>query len=194
MQVKQELRDFQERTNLTAKVKDLLSSLKANELDIESVLKIKSNRTLPDIINDPEIIGTLQKSSLQFSEINDTRDLSTFSHYPLRFVTVDSVGNTEIEQPIYLILQIFQGGKWSELHLFYLNKGIEGFLEKLSSKTIVFKKTDTGKKWIYYSSDSGNDWQLQNIENETSSFKKNLSADDIERIKKHPMLEFDVVD
>ena len=190
-----DLKEFQTRTNLISKIKDVLLSLEANVLNINSVLKIDPKRSLNDVVNDPEIILSLRKSDLQFSDLVNTKDISTFSQYPLKYVTVKPLGSTDLDPPIYLIIQIYQPGKgWTNLQLYYLNNGIDGFLEQLSSKTIIFHKKDTGKKWIYYSSNSGKNWQLQNIENETTSFTKILSDDDIEKIKKHPLVEFEILD
>lgn len=54
------------------------------------------------------------------------------------------------------------------------------FYNKLTSKTIQFDKDD--KKYIYSTSNGGNDWMLGVGLKEDDVFKKSLSNDDIKAI------------
>ena len=59
---------------------------------------------------------------------------------------------------------------------------IKKFYDKLSSKTIEIFDKNSGKNYIYSTSNSGNDWELKNLNDEDGEFKRFLHNDELKKL------------
>jgi hypothetical protein len=81
--------------------------------------------------------------------------------------------------------------KWEDVRLYKVNDDINKFYNKLTSKTVEFVINDIN--FIYKTSNSGNNWELQNTDNETSDFKRILTKDEIKLLAKKNNLKITII-
>lgn len=195
---KQELKDFQEELDIETTIRDLLETIKAQEVDIDGnglFRFLNTNKTIDELLNDSQFINELSDLRMKPSEITNTEDLSTFSKIPLKYIWLYSDDSSELENfPIYMIIQYEDisdesDNKWSDIRMFYVNKEIDSFYEALSKVTLDIKEVGGDKKWTYTTSNSGENWELENKEMVTNTFKINLEWEDIIMLSNHRSVE-----
>lgn len=80
---------------------------------------------------------------------------------------------------------------WESIKMYKVNDNIRNFYDKLSSRTIEITKG--GKNYIYRTSNAGNDWSLQNIQNRDNIYKDIMSNDEIRATLKDGQSKIKVV-
>lgn len=156
---------------------NLLKSIKAEEENIFTMfnfLKDMGKLTIEDIVNNPKFNDTLSKLSLRKSEVQQTKDYETFLRRNLKFVPIFDIESNDLMNPKYILIES------DEVKLYRVNDNIKKFYDKLSSKTIELSKGD--KNYIYTTSNSGNNWDLQNLENSDNDFSESLTNEDIQKL------------
>jgi len=187
---KKELKNFQEELDIDITIKDLVDSIDGIELEIESVFSfLKNNEKLENLIDNSTFKTELEERDLKPSELFNSEDFNTFTKLPIKWIWRYEKDASDMEIPIYIIIQYFKNNEWSLLKMFYVQQEIDNFLEELSEITLEIRQKNGDKKWIYTTSNSGEDWILQNIENVTSTFTKNLDWDKIIMLSKHSKVE-----
>jgi len=187
---KKELKNFQEELDIDITIKDLVDSIDGIELEIESVFSfLKNNEKLENLIDNSTFKTELEERDLKPSELFNSEDFNTFTKLPIKWIWIYEKDASDMEIPIYIIIQYFKNNEWSLLKMFYVQQEIDNFLEELSEITLEIRQKNGDKKWIYTTSNSGEDWILQNIENVTSTFTKNLDWDKIIMLSKHSKVE-----
>jgi|TARA_B110000483_G_C18148421_1_gene524429 hypothetical protein len=158
--------------------KDLISSISGEELDLFETLKlVKEDFTKKDLdylSENVEFINSLSSLGLKKSTVQDTDDIETFLNISLKFMFIYNIESNELENPIYLILEMWDEDKmeWTNVKLFKVNGDVKRFYDILSSKTIELFHNDSN--YIYKTSNT-NDWELQNLLDETTMFKRFLN-------------------
>ena len=159
---------------------NLLQSIQAKEEDIFTMfnyLKDGGDVGIDDMVNNPKFNETLSKLGLRKSDIQQTKDYETFLRGNLKFVPIFKIEANDLMNPIYLLIE---SSKWSGVKLYRVNDNIKKFYDKLSSKTIEFIRGSDS--YIYTTSNSGNNWDLQNIDNIDQDFRNHLTNDDIQNL------------
>jgi hypothetical protein len=178
----------------------LLDSIKAEEVDIFSIFKLdkkdyNEHIDIENLSNDPKFIKTLLVANLKkMGDIQNTEDFETFLKKSCKFLLIYDKDANDLQNPLYLLLETFneEKNKWNSVKLYKVNDDMKKFYDKLSSKTVeLIDKND--KNYIYKTSNSGNNWELQNINNETPIFKKSLSTQDLKQISKKQAAKLNII-
>ena len=158
--------------------KDLISSISGEELDLFETLKLIKedffDKNLDYLSENVEFINSLSSLGLKKSTVQDTDDIETFLNISLKFMFIYNIESNELENPVYLILEMWDEDKmeWTNVKLFKVNGDVKRFYDVLSSKTIELFYDDNN--YIYKTSNT-NDWELQNLLDETKMFKRFLN-------------------
>ena len=168
----------------------LLKSIEAEEIDLYTTFHIsKDDMEITDIetLYDNDIFNSqLEKRGYKKNELESTEETETFIEetVQIKFFSIYEKDQSEIEQPKYIIYQNknIKESKWEDIKSYSVNGDMQKFYSKLTDKTVEINKGD--KTYIYNTSNSGNDWQLQkNSDNQdTKTFKDMMSNDDIKAI------------
>ena len=164
----------------------LLSSINAEELDIYNTFnlpidKYKDSMNIDFLSNNVEFINSLSSIALKKSNILNSSDYECFLNKPCRFMLVYAVESNELENPLYILFQTWNGtlNKWEETKLYKVNDDIKKFYDKLTSKVIEI--TDGDQSYIYQTS-NGNEWTLQNSEKQNDIYLKVFRKDDLQKL------------
>lgn len=174
--------------SLTIFEDSLLSSIKAEKEDIVNIFdNIKNYKGKVDIDNlseDSNFMEALSKLGLRKSNIQNTSDFETFLGKPLKFMSIFKIQDNDLMNPTYILIQSYNDSRneWDEIRLYKVNDDIKKFYDKLSSKTIEIIDNNTKDSYIYITSNSGNDWELKNLNDETDIFKRYLQNPDLENM------------
>lgn len=159
----------------------LLSAISAEEVDVYEVFKLPIEVKILDLSylkDNKQFINSIIKAGFKISEINNSDDFETFLNKPCKFMFIYNASKHELENPDYLFLQIWNESlkTWSDVKLYKVNDDVRRFYEKLTSKTIEI--IDGDKNYIYETS-NGNEWILQNLEEENDTYKKVFRREEI---------------
>jgi hypothetical protein len=173
----------------------LLSSINAEELDILDTLKIPKElmdiefETLSDNV---EFINSLSSIALKKSAIDNSDDYQTFLNKPCRFMFLYDINSNELENPIYLMFQVWNDSlkKWDELKLYKVNDNAKKFYDKLTSRTIEI--LDGDQNYIYQTS-NGNEWVLQNLDAENDTYKKTFRREELQSLLKDKNVSVNII-
>ena len=100
---------------------------------------------------------------------------------------------SELMNPDFLLIQTWNEtlNKWNDVKLFKVNDDIKKFYDKLSSKTIEIEVNDD--TYIYRTSNSGNNWELQNLNDSTDMFKRFLNRAELQTILKGKEIKLTII-
>jgi hypothetical protein len=174
--------DIMESLNILHDV--LLNSIGAEQVDIYETFSLPKdmNVDIDNLNNSAEFLNSLSSIGLKKSAVQNTDDFETFLNKPCKFMMIYDINSNELEGSEYMLFQTFNETlkKWDNTKLFKMNiKGDnlqQKFFDKLTSKTI--EVLDGDKNFIYTTS-NGNDWQLQNLE-EDENWKKFLRKEELQ--------------
>ncbi len=162
----------------------LLKSINAEQVLIGDVIDFNSeNINDIDVLSkDPEFLKKLDAKGFKKNNIEYSKDCETFLDKTLdiKFFLIFKKEDSELEpKPEYIVFQSRARGsnKWEAIKMYKVNENIRNFYDKLSSKTIEIKRG--GKNYIFKTSNAGNDWNLQNVQNKDAIFKDIMSNDEI---------------
>lgn len=172
----------------------LLSSVMAEEKDIRDQFKflVDRNATIESICKDTEFISDLSKLGYKLGEIENSDDYQTFIDKTIKFCLIREKDANDLNNPSFILIQTWNEttSKWEQVRLYKINDDINKFYNKLSSKTVQFTNGD--KNYIYKTSNSGNNWQLQNNEGD-SEFKSDLTKEEIKLLAKKNGLKITII-
>lgn len=169
----------------------LLKSIKAEEVDIYQTFTInpddfEPHYTINDLYDNDIFNKQLEKNKLKKNELETTEETETFidDTIVVKFFSIYEKDASELEKPEYIIYQSKKRVEknWEDVKCYKVNDDMKHFYNKLTNKSVEIKKN--GKTYIYVTSNSGNDWQLQKHKDdqETDNFKDYMSNDDIKAI------------
>jgi hypothetical protein len=162
----------------------LLDSIGATKVLMGDVLDFNSERfnNIDVMVNDDDFLKKLDSKGFKKNNMEFTRDCETFitNTVDLKFFLIFKKEDSELDPtPEYIVYQTKpkNSHNWEPIQIYKVNGNIRNFYDKLSSKTIEIKRG--GKNYIYRTSNAGNDWSLQNIQNKDAEFKDIMSNDEI---------------
>ncbi len=102
------------------------------------------------------------------------------------------IESNEFENPIYLAIQFWVDSlsKWDDAHLYRVKEDMKKFYDKLTSKTIEIMDGDN--KFIYKTSNGGNDWVMQSGD-ETEDFLKSLRKEELQTIVSDKNIKINII-
>lgn len=173
----------------------LLSSISAEEEDIHKTFDflVKDSESIEAISKDIDFLRSISKFGYKISDVDNTDDYETFIDRTIKFSLIRKKESNDLNNPDYILIQAWNEttSKWEDVRLYKVNDDINKFYNKLTSKTVEFTIGD--KNYIYKTSNSGNNWDLQNSENEDSEFKKNLDKQEIKDLAKRKNLKITII-
>lgn len=185
--------------NISTGIAQLLQSIDAKQVDFYYTLGINKdkfmNKDIEFIYNDSDFNKALYNKKLKKSELTSTLDTENFlkKQYNIKYFLLIDRDIPKIDTPKYIILQYSKKNfGWSDVYMYSVNGNIRNFFEKMTSRTIEIE--DGGKKYVYQTSNSGNNWILQNIEDKTDTFKETLENDELRELLTQNNLELNVIE
>jgi hypothetical protein len=102
------------------------------------------------------------------------------------------INSNELENPVYILMQVYNDTvkKWDEVKIYKINDDIRRFYDKLTSRTIEI--VDGDQNYIYGTS-NGNEWVLQNIDNENDIYKRSFRKEELENLVKDKKITINVI-
>lgn len=169
----------------------LLKSIKAKEVDLYQTFELnpdvlKSRFAIQELYDNQNFNKSLNKKGFKKNELESTEETETFidDTIVVKFFSIFKKDASELDQPEYIIYQSKKRSEkeWNDVKCYKVNDSMKNFYDKLTNKSVEIKKGD--KTYIYITSNSGNDWQLQkSVKNQdTDKFKEYMSNDDIKAI------------
>lgn len=166
---------------------ELLKSINAEQVLMGDIFDFNSQNfdNIDILYKDPKFISILDKKGMKKNNIEYTKDCETFlkDSVNIKFFLIFKKEDSEIDpNPLYIVFQSKNGygNKWDSIKMYKVNGNIKYFYDKLSSKIIELKRGN--KNYIYRTSNAGNDWKLQNIQNRDEFFKDIMSNEEIKKI------------
>ena len=189
-----ELKNFQTDLDLDKNLKEIIESIDGVEVKPEIIfpfLKDDMNKDLLVLDETDDFHSELDDRGLKNSETFNTKDFNTFARFPIKWFWIYEKDAESEELPIYILLQhwVEASNGWSSLKMYYVQKDITEFMSALSEVTLEIRQKEGDKKWTYTTSNSGEDWILNNTEEATETFKKNLDWNRIISLSHHPDIE-----
>jgi hypothetical protein len=183
--------------SLTVWYDALLSAIGAEELNIFDTLKLPQddflNKLDLDILGDNvEFINSLSSISLKKSPLENSDNYQTFLNKPCRFMFLYDINSNELENPIYIMMQVFNEtlNKWEDLKLYKINDDVKKFYDKLTSRTIEI--VDGDQNYIY-TSDNANEWTLQNKDNLNDIYKEVFRKEEMQDLLKDKNVKVNII-
>lgn len=183
--------------SLTVWYDALLSAIGAEELNIFDTLKLPQddflNKLDLDILGDNvEFINSLSSISLKKSPLENSDNYQTFLNKPCRFMFLYDINSNELENPIYIMMQVFNDtlNKWEDLKLYKIGDDIKKFYDKLTSRTIEI--VDGDQNYIY-TSDNANEWTLQNKDNLNDIYKEVFRKEEMQDLLKDKNVKVNII-
>jgi hypothetical protein len=175
----------------------LLSAIGAEEIDLFDTFKLPtddfSQKLDLDFLSDNiEFINSLSSLALKKSTIENSDDYQTFLNKPCRFMFIYNINSNELENPIYLLFQIWNdtSDNWQDVKLYKVNDDAKKFYDKLTSRTIEI--VDGDQNYIYETS-NGNEWVLQNSEKENDVYKKTFRKEELQDLLKDRKVSINII-
>ncbi len=173
----------------------VLKSIGATELDIYDVFSLpmedyKNNMHIDYLANNSDFLGSLSSIGLKKSKVESSKDYSTFLTVPCKFMFIYRIEANELENPEYVLFQVWDDTKWDTCKLYKINNDINNFYNKLSSKVLELEYD--GEKYVYNTS-NGTEWTLQNIEQSNGEFKKYLRIAELEELLHNKKIKLTII-
>jgi hypothetical protein len=187
---KEELKEFQDELDIDTTIRDLVESVDALEVELDSIFPfLNGDEEIDDLYDNSKFIEELEERDLKTSELFNSEDFNTFARLPVKWIWIYEKDSNDMEMPVFVMLQYYDGENWIEPRMFYVQKDVSNFLEELSQITLEIRDKKSDKKWIYLTSNSGEDWILQNTDDATSTFKPNIDWDSVVMLSQHSQVE-----
>lgn len=179
----------------------LLKSVNAEEVNLINSFSLDVNHfteymTLEQLYENIEFNNALKKMKLRKDDkLESTDESETFIEQTIdiKFFLVHGKNESDLEQPKYILFQSRQKGKkWTGIKCYIVRDQIRKFYDKLTNKTIEIEKG--GKKYIFSTSNAGNNWIIQKNIDTDNTFKDNLSNDEIKEILKDKNIKITIID
>ncbi len=172
----------------------LLNSINAEKLDFHDELKLDRSvkLDLDYLVNNNEFVNSLSSLGLKKTDVQNTDDYETLLNKSCKFMPIYKIESNELENPIYLAIQFWVDSlsKWDDAHLYRVKEDMKKFYDKLTSKTIEIMDGDN--KFIYKTSNGGNDWVMQSGD-ETEDFLKSLRKEELQTIVSDKNIKINII-
>jgi hypothetical protein len=175
----------------------LLSAVGAEEVNIFDTLKLRQdefsdNLDLESLGDNVEFINSLSSIALKKSPIQNSDDFQTFLNKPCRFMFLYDINSNELENPIYIMMQIYNDtlGSWTNSKIYKIQDDVKKFYDKLTSRTIEIVDGDQN---FIYSTSNGNEWLLQNKDVENDIYRQNFRKEELEDLIRDKKIKINVI-
>lgn len=172
----------------------LLNSINAEKLDFHDELKLDRSvkLDLDYLVNNNEFVNSLSSLGLKKTDVQNTDDYETLLNKSCKFMPIYKIESNELENPIYLAIQFWVDSlsKWDDAYLYRVKEDMKKFYDKLTSKTIEIMDGDN--KFIYKTSNGGNDWVMQSGD-ETEDFLKSLRKEELQTIVSDKNIKINII-
>lgn len=164
-------------------VDDLLKSINAEQVLMGDEFNFNSEKfsDIDSLAQNGNFVAKLDKKGYKRNNVEYSQDCETFleKRSDIKFFLIFHKDDSELDpKPDFIVIQKkSKDGKWGAIKMYKVKENIRNFYDKLSSKTIELKKGNMN--YIYKTSNAGNDWTLQNIQNKNATFKEIMSNDEI---------------
>lgn len=171
--------------SMTTDVDGLLDEINDKKIDFYD-LKLSTDdyidKTIEYLYNDEKFNEQLFKQNLKKGEIQSSDDIENFlrKDIDIKFFFLYNRNDTVLDNPEYLLLQYYKHDKLYSIEIYSIKGNVDNFYNKLTAKEIELAFNN--KIYIYYTSNSGNNWELKNLNNVNDKFKSNLETDDIKNL------------
>jgi hypothetical protein len=184
--------------SISTSIDQLLQSIDAEQIEFYYTLGINKDKFLgkniQEIYDDSDFNNALYNKKLKKSDLTSTFETENFikKQYDIKFFFLIDRDVPKIDTPKYIILQYSEKNMiWSDVYMYSVNGNIRNFFESMTSRTIEI--IDGDNIYIYQTSNSGNNWTLQNVDDKTETFKDFLENDDIRNILNTKKLELNII-
>jgi hypothetical protein len=163
-------------------------------LNFADIFQSDPNQDLEIFLKTNDMLQILQEKNLRATDIEKSQDTSSLVLNPIQYSLIYNIGDTEEKNPVYLLLQV-QDTSNDVVHpiqLFYVIEDISKFFEYLTNRLIVVSKHGTDKTWIYKTTNAGENWTLQNPENENNILKKEMYGDEIAELERDSLIKIEI--
>jgi hypothetical protein len=164
----------------------IMKSIGAEEVNLFDTFKLSKNEfedklNLDLLTTNPNFIKNIRTNGFKKSNVTNSKDFETFLNKPCKFMLIHKIDLDELQNPDYIVFQSWNDSlsSWEEPRLFKVTGNIKNFYDKLSSKVIEIE--DGGKNYIYNTT-NGNEWILQNPEDESEIYQKYFRKDDFQKM------------
>lgn len=171
--------------SMTTDVDGLLDEINDKKIDFYD-LKLSTDdyidKTIEYLYNDEKFNEQLFKQNLKKGEIQSSDDIENFlrKDIDIKFFFLYNRNDTVLDNPEYLLLQYYKHDKLYSIEIYSIKGNVDNFYNKLTAKEIELAFNN--KIYIYYTSNSGNNWELKNLNNVNDKFKSNLETDEIKNL------------
>jgi hypothetical protein len=164
----------------------IMKSIGAEEMNLFDTFELPKSEfsdklNLDVLTTNPKFIKNLTIKNLKKSNVTNSEDFETFLNKPCKFMLIHKIDLDELQNPDFIVFQSWNDNlsNWEEPRLFKVTGDIKNFYDKLSSKVIEIE--EDGKNYIYNTT-NGNEWILQNPEDETEIYQKYFRKDDFQKM------------
>lgn len=178
------LKDADVLESIVTDSESLLKSINAQEVHMGDVIEFNSENfnNIDELVKDQNFLRKLDSKGYKKNNVEYSKDCETFLEraMDIKFFLIFNKEDSELDpKPEYIVFQNKEKVKndWNKIKIYKVNDNIRNFYDNLSSKTIEIIKN--GKNYIFRTSNAGNDWKLQNIQNKDTEFKDIMSNDEL---------------
>lgn len=164
----------------------LLKSIDAHKIKWDFPVRYDIN----SLAKDKEFNDALDKKEVSRGKIYYSGSFNNFLPHPMKWMFLDPKGSTNLEKPVYLILQEKEENQWKVPELYLVNKETTYFYQEITTATI--RLIWGSKYYTYQTTNAGNNWILQNIEKENGVFKRNLRDEEMKELMKKTNIEWEI--
>jgi hypothetical protein len=186
--------------SLITNTEELLESIEAEETNLFDTFKLNRNDfdkyfTIQYLFESKDFEEYLKENSYKKTDIESTEDYETFlkNSYDIRFFCIYGINQSTIEKPKWIIIQMKEkdSDEWTPVRCYVVNGDMNRFYDIMTSRTIEIK--DGENSWIYWTSNSGEEWVLKNVEDENDEFKEYLTSSEIKDLLKDGEFKFEII-
>lgn len=169
--------------SLSVLEKQLLSSVDATELNFSSYFGDIDKSSIEEVFNNSEFNKRLSLGGYRKSTIINSEDYETFLIEPLKIIKIFRKDSTNLEDPIMIIIQIFNSNKnkWEECELYKIRKPFKNFYDSMTTNTISIQ---SDKDTYVYRTSSVNVWELTDASKETETFPRTIRREELLKLIK----------
>lgn len=159
------------------------------ELNYESIFNVYDTN-LEKLVNRDDFLEDLVKRDLVATDLHDSKDIANLLDTDIKYAFINYADeeNPNVQDPKYILIE-----HENKIRLFYNVEDLNRFHEKLSSRIIkVTDKSNTNKEYIYITSNAGTNWELQNVEDETEKFKKEIEGETLVSMQRNGEIDIKI--
>ena len=179
-----------------SKIKDDVMSIMTKcgyqHLNFKSVFELNDDQDLDVLCKSSDFLKKLQGKQLRATDLEKSSETSSLVLNPIQFVLLYNEADAETENPKYMLIQDATNGKNGKIQLFYLTAEINKFFDYLTNRIIEVTKSDSDKKWIYKTTNAGENWTLQNKSTASGTMKEQMYGDELADLEQNKIISIEI--